>query len=317
MEKKKGYLMVLISGVMWGTIGLFTTALSSLGLSTMQIAFLRLASGTALLGIYMLFSGGKAAFRIDRRGFFWCVLLGIIAEALFNISYTTAVMEAGMALGAVLLYTAPIFVSLMSRVFFKETITRRKLAALGINVAGCALAVTGGSFTSLQISAAGLTAGLAAGFCYGSFTIISTAALKDYDPLTVLFYGMLIGAGILGGVSRAWQIMPLMTEPRIFMTAAGFGLIPTSTAYGLYMLGLSKHLETSRVPVICSVEIITAALIGTAVLGQELSFGKSAGILIILLSIILMNMNPSKNFGNPVSMESFQVKSRIRSDSIR
>jgi len=55
------------------------------------------------------------------------------------------------------------------------------------------------------------------------------------------------------------------------------------------MMGLSRKLETSKVPVICSIEIVAAALIGTTVLGQGMSFGKIAGILIILLSIVLMN----------------------------
>ena len=32
MEKRKGYLMVLAAGIMWGTIGLFTTQLNRYGI---------------------------------------------------------------------------------------------------------------------------------------------------------------------------------------------------------------------------------------------------------------------------------------------
>ena len=289
MEKKKGYLMVLISGIMWGTIGLFTNEFSLYGLSSSVIAFLRLAAGTAILGMMMLLTRGRSVFRMDLKGFFWCALLGIFAEAFFNISYTRAVTEAGMAVAAVLLYTAPIFVSVMSRLFFRETITKNKMAGLGMNVIGCALAVTGSSLTGLQVPVTGLVAGLAAGFFYSTFTIISTAALKEYDPLAVLFYGMLIGTGILGAVCRPFQILPVVMDMKMLFLAAGYGLIPTCAAYALYMLGLSKNLETSRVPVISSVEIVTAALIGTIILGQEMTIGKEVGILIILLSIVIMN----------------------------
>lgn len=313
MEKKKGYLMVLTAGIMWGTIGLFTTELSRYGLSSSLIAFLRLASGTLLLGVVMLITRGKSIFRMDLRGLFWCALLGVFAEALFNISYTCAVTEAGMAVGAVLLYTAPIFVSVMSRLFFRETITKNKLAALGLNVVGCALAVTGGSLAGLQIPVMGLVTGLAAGFFYGTFTIISTAALKDYEPLTVLFYGMLIGAGILGAVSRPWQILPHILDLKVLAVVAGYGLIPTCAAYALYMVGLSKELETSRVPVICSVEIVAAALIGTMILSQEISLGKLAGIFLILLSIVMMNtrVRKPKSMGIPLSAVSSGIRNRI------
>ncbi len=313
MEKKKGYLMVLAAGVMWGTIGLFTTELNRYGLSSSLIAFLRLASGTLLLGAVMFITRGKSVFRMDLRGFFWCALLGVFAEALFNISYTCAVTEAGMAIGAVLLYTAPIFVSIMSRLFFRETITKNKMAALGLNVIGCALAVTGGSLAGLQIPVMGLAAGLAAGFFYGTFTIISTAALKDYEPLTVLFYGMLIGAGILGAVSHPWQTLPQVMDLKVLAVVAGYGLVPTCAAYALYMVGLSKKLETSRVPVICSVEIVAAALIGTIILSQELSWGKIAGILLILLSIVMMNtrIGNSQSIGIACFFSSARIRNRI------
>ncbi len=311
MEKKIGYLMVLIAGIMWGTIGLFTTQLNSYGMSATLIACLRLAAGTLMLGLLMLVTRGRSVFKIDQRGFFWCVLLGIFAEALFNVSYTSAVREAGMAVAAVLLYTAPIFVCAMSRLFFKETLTKKKMAALAANVLGCALAVTGGSLTGLQIPVLGLVAGLFAGFFFATFTIISTAALKDYDPLTVLFYGMLIGTVILGVISKPWRNLPQTADARMLIVVAVFGLIPTCAAYAFYMVGLSKDLETSRVPVISSVEIVTAALIGTVVLGQDITAGKVAGIVIILLSIIMMNLQFRKSMPFSVRRRFPAVKDQV------
>ena len=73
------------------------------------------------------------------------------------------------------------------------------------------------------------------------------------------------------------------------LITGAYALIPTCLAYVVYMVGLSKNLEASRVPVLCSVEIVSASLIGTALLSQEMTFGKLIGILIILLSILMMN----------------------------
>ena len=311
VEKRKGYMMILSAGIMWGTMGLFTNALGEWGLSSSLIAFMRLGTGVILLGILMLITKGPSVFRIDWKGFLWCVLLGVSAQALFNISYIRAISEAGMAVAASLLYTSPIFVCVMSKLFFRERIGRKKLTALLVNVAGCAVAVTGGSFGSLQIPAAGLAAGLAAGFFYGTLTIIGTAALKYHDPLTVLFYGMLTGSLLLGAVSSPWEVLPQKADLNMLLITAGYALVPTCLAYAVYMVGLSKNLEASRVPVLCSVEIVSAALIGTVVLGQEMTAGKLAGILIILFSIVMMNMRFHRCYKGAALLSPGWIRNRI------
>ena len=312
MEKKKGCVMILSAGIMWGTMGIFTNALEGWGLSSSLIAFMRLGTGAILLGLLMLAAKGPSVFRIDRKGFLWCVLLGISTQALFNISYIRAISEAGLAVAASLLYTSPIFVCVMSKLFFRERLGRKKLTALFVNVAGCAVAVTGGSIGSLQIPAAGLAAGLAAGFFYGTLTIIGTAALKNHDPLTVLFYGMLTGAIILGAISSPWEVLPRKADLNMMLVTAAYALVPTCLAYAVYMVGLSKDLEASRVPVLCSVEIISAALIGTAVLGQDMTAGKFIGILIILLSIVMMNVSFHRVNKRVSCRNSGWMKSRVK-----
>ena len=53
--------------------------------------------------------------------------------------YFTGTQAASLAVMAVLLYTAPVFVMLMSIVFFREKLTGAKLTALVLCLAGCVL----------------------------------------------------------------------------------------------------------------------------------------------------------------------------------
>lgn len=48
-EQNKGYLMVFATGVLWGTIGLFSTILSRLGMDSSGVAFYRLLAASILL----------------------------------------------------------------------------------------------------------------------------------------------------------------------------------------------------------------------------------------------------------------------------
>ena len=71
-----------------------------------------------------------------------------------------------------------------------------------------------------------------------------------------------------------------------------FALIPTSLAYVLYYQGLQLIVESSKVPVIASVETVVATLIGIVIYRERLGIFSIIGVLLVLVSILLMN--PSK-----------------------
>ena len=60
-------------------------------------------------------------------------------------------------------------------------------------------------------------------------------------------------------------------------------------AYIVYYGGMSRITETSKVPVIASVETVVAAVIGLVAFGQTLGAVKILGIALVLCSIAVMN----------------------------
>ena len=65
-------------------------------------------------------------FRIRPAGVLSCLLVGLFSQALYNMFYMRTIKESGMAVAAVLLYTSPVFVALMSRIFFRESLGKNK-----------------------------------------------------------------------------------------------------------------------------------------------------------------------------------------------
>ena len=289
-SRKTGYFMVLLAGCLWGTIGLFSTALNSCGVDSETVAFLRLAVGTLVLIPVLLLVGGTKLFKIDAKGLVIAMAFGILGQALFNISYAEAIELIGMSVAAVLLYTSPVFVTIMSAVFFHEKIGYKKTIALVVNIVGCVLTVTGGHFNLSGLSLFGIIAGIASGFFYASMTIISTAGLKKYSPLSILFYGLLFGTLGVAAIGHPWQHLASVWNGPAMLIALGYGIIPTLCSYCFYMRGLQCDLETSKVPVIASVETIVASIIGIFVLHESAEIVKVLGIMVVFTSIIIMSM---------------------------
>lgn len=290
-EQLKGYLMILVTGSLWGTIGLFATLLSNLGMDAGPVAFFRVLSATIMLAIILLVKGrGGSLFRVSRKGLISCMLVGFISQALYNVCYMNAIEQGGMATAAVFLYTSPIYVALLSRLFFREPLTMNKIIAIFINIAGCILTVTGGDFSSVRLSAFGLIMGILAGFTYSLLPVLSRTGADNEDPYTAAFYGQFFGAFLLFFLIRPYNGVGAPFSLQMLLVLIGFGIVPSALAYIVYYNGLKRVTETSRVPVLASVETVVAALIGYVVFGQELSLVTIAGIALVMTSIAIMNI---------------------------
>ncbi|MBP3758216.1 MAG: EamA family transporter, partial [Firmicutes bacterium] len=191
-----GYIMVLCAGVLWGSIGFFVRKLNELGVDTGLTAFMRIFCGWLILIpllLVMSMKTGKNYFRISKKGILQCLIMGIVTQAFFNLSYSGCINSVGVAMGSVLLYTAPIFVSILSRLLFKEEINARKGISLVINLLGCFIMVTGGDLSVLKVSGIGILLGVGAGFFYAMVTILGKFTSDEVDPFTLVFYNFLFG----------------------------------------------------------------------------------------------------------------------------
>lgn len=73
-----------------------------------------------------------------------------------------------------------------------------------------------------------------------------------------------------------------------------FALLPTVIAYLLYYRGIQKIRDSSRVPVLASVECVVAVGIGVLALHETLGAVKLLGIARVLGSVLLMNSGTQK-----------------------
>lgn len=295
-EENKGYLLVLAAGSLWGTIGLFATLLSGFGLSAGPVAFFRLLSATIMLALILLIKGkGTSLFRVSRRGLISCMLVGFVSQALYNVCYMNTIEQSGMATAAVFLYTSPVYVAIISRLFFHEPLTSNKIIAIIINIAGCILTVTGGDFSDMKISGFGIIMGVLAGFTYALLPILSRTGADQENPFTASFYGQAFGALLLFFLIRPWNGLGAPITLPVVLTFIGFGIVPSAMGYIVYYDGISRITETSRIPVLASVETVVAAIIGLVVFGQSLSIAKIAGIALVLISIAVMNRKQAES----------------------
>ena len=128
--------MIIAAAAAWGVIGLFINALRAEGFTLTQIiASTALVTAAAMAVITAVTD--KSNFRINPRDFWMFAGTGIASYTFESYSYYTAIGRIGLGPAAVLLYTSPFFIMLLSRIIWKEKLTARKLTAVPLAVAGC------------------------------------------------------------------------------------------------------------------------------------------------------------------------------------
>jgi drug/metabolite transporter (DMT)-like permease len=284
MHLIKGYILIGMAGCLWGTLGWFEKMLLNLNFPFKLAVFCRLFIGFIFLFVIICLKD-ISLLKINKKALKYTALIGFFSQAIFNLLYIQTIEKTTIATAVVLLYTAPIFLIIMGRIFYNEKFSRAKICALLFCVIGCILTVTGGNFSMLRANIWGITFGVGAGFTYALVTIFSKALIEDVHPLTIILYSFGFGSLFLIPYTHPEVLIHMNFKPMLILMLLGLGLIPTAFSYILYIKGLTMGVEVSKAGIICSMEIVVSVIISSVVFREVILNFKLIGILLVILSI--------------------------------
>ncbi|SCY90895.1 DMT family transporter [Alkaliphilus peptidifermentans] len=291
-SQTRGYCMVALASILWGSMGIIGQMLYQQGLKANHIVFWKLIFGFIIILIYLLITD-KTLLRIDKKGLMYLSLMGLICQASYNYFIFSAIAYTGIATATILLYTSPIFVIIMSRLFYKENITSIKLMALLMCMGGSFLTVTEGALAALKLNPIGIIMGLAAGFTFAITTISTKALVSRYSRWTICLYVFGFGALFAIPISNPLSILEINPGPSTWLGLFLLGLLPTALGYGLYITGISYNIEMSKTGILTTLEIIVAVVAASLIFGDKIWGYKLLGILMVFLSVIIIQIEIS------------------------
>ena len=287
-----GPALIILAGCFWGSMGIFVRRLTGFGFSPIQIVTLRITVA-ALVFCLVLLAKDRSGFRIALRDLPLFLGLGFGSILFFTVCYFSAITIMPLSTAAILLYTSPIWIMLMSALFFREKLNGVKLIALALAFAGCVL-VSGISGEGLTLT--GLLLGLGSGLGYGLYSILGTVALRKYSPYTVTTYTFLFAAAgawlVCGPADMVSKFNAADNVPGLLLFCVLTGLVTAVVPFLAYTLGL-RTVEAGRAGILATVEPLVAALVGIVVFSEPLTLLSGLGIVLILAAVVLLNRNRS------------------------
>lgn len=285
----KNAIYIIIAGTLWGIISVFVNQLKDIGFNSMQVVSIRVFFSALILVLYLLIKDINQL-KIHLKDIPLFIGTGVGSIIFFNYCYFQAIeLIGGASIPALLLYTAPIFVMVLSLILFKEKITKKKLISLIMTFLGLAL-VTGAFSNTNKISAIALLFGLGSGLGYALYSIFGKFLVNKYSAITITTYTFVVATVFSIPFSGIVQKAELIVSPKGIILALSLALISTVLPFLLYTKGLSG-MEAGKASILATVEPFVATIIGVTFFKETMTASKIIGMLMVLLAIVILNVN--------------------------
>jgi drug/metabolite transporter (DMT)-like permease len=210
-----------------------------------------------------------------------------------NASFASALTTGSVVRVLLLFYLAPVWTILAARLFLGEAVTRLRLVALALALAGLAFTLGGPAMLSEPLAAVDLLAlssGLA--FALNNVAIRAGRSLPDAARAVAVFAGCaLISLGFMG-----WHGQPLPAlEPPHWLALAALALawvLPgtLATYYGV------ARLDAGKAAILLLAELVVGVAAAVIVGGEALSPQEAAGGALILAAALIEARTESTGF---------------------
>ncbi len=284
----RGYLLVLLAASQWATIGLFYRILvDQYGLARQTVVAYR-AGLSALILIAGLLLRQPSWLRVRRRDWPFFALFGVVGVAGFYLAYIAAIAAGSVAQAAVLLYTAPFWITLWGTIREHEPLGLGKLLALGLAFIGCTLVAGITDPVHLRSNGLAILWGLGSGLGYAVYSVCSAVATRrGYRPWTVVTYSLGIGGLLLFAVAPFGDTLRILHTPSLWGWLLAVAVLPTLLAPLCFTWGL-QSVPTSNASIVATLEPIIAAGLAALLLAEGLGIAQLLGGACVLAAVIIL-----------------------------
>ena len=277
----KGYGEIITASILWGFAGIL--AKKVIGMSAQSIIFYRVTFAFLILFIIFSISGSMKKIKLgDKRKY---LILFSILQITTMLTFFISIIKASVSVAVLLLYTAPVYITLLSPLLLEEKSTKLGWFALVLSISGILLIVEPVKIEISQYSL-GIIAGILSGISYAFQIMTSKYISTTYSGYSQAFWSFLIAMLILLPAG----IVPLDLVSRNLSYLLLLAIFPTILAVSLYFNGL-KYLKASSASILGLIEPLSAVILAILILNEKISIPIILGGALILAGAAIVTKN--------------------------
>lgn len=283
------HLELLIACIIYGTVGIYMQWLGDMSVGS--IIFYRVLFGLSAILFYLAVTGNLGQLALKKKKNY-LLLLGILyVSQMF--SYYSAIRYLGASSAVLLLYTDPIYLTILAPLLLGEKNTGKTILALFLGLIGVFYVTRPeGGFEQLDFGSSylkGVLLGLTGGL-FSSGVIISVRYLRDeYNGLTQLFWQSVISLFFLSPFAVSVPRDVLAANLPVLVL---FGVLITGIGAVFYIRGVTG-VSAITGSILTLLEPVSCIFFDYTVLGNPIHSGMLTGCIFILAAAIVISLDDS------------------------
>lgn len=284
-----GIILTLLGATLWGVSG---TSVQFIGnFRNMNLEWLltmRLITAGLLTVLYGWIRQGNAVFNVFRnwRDTLGLVIFGVFGMALCQYTYFRSIVIAGAGIATVLQYLAPSMIIIYLLVRYGKRPSTGEIISVILALVGtiCLMGNNGFSFESFRSDV--LFWGLLSAVGVAVYSVSPVRLLATYGTIPIVGFGMLLS----GLVAAALFQQPHSYATWDVWTVVGcFNVVflGTIVSFNAYLEGV-KRIGAVSGSILSSIEPISAAFFGWALLGNQFNWVGILGMAMIIATVIII-----------------------------
>ena len=284
-----GIILTLLGATLWGVSG---TSVQFIGnFRNMNLEWLltmRLITAGLLTVLYGWIRQGNAIFNVFRnwRDTLGLMIFGVFGMALCQYTYFRSIVIAGAGIATVLQYLAPSMIIIYLLVRYGKRPSTGEIISVILALAGtiCLMGNNGFSFESFRSDV--LFWGLLSAVGVAVYSVSPVRLLATYGTIPIVGFGMLLS----GLVAAALFQQPHSYATWDVWTVVGcFNVVflGTIVSFNAYLEGV-KRIGAVSGSILSSIEPISAAFFGWALLGNQFNWVGILGMAMIIATVIII-----------------------------
>ncbi len=282
-------LMLIVSMAIFGTIGLFRR---NIDISSGELAFYRAVLATGFIGLFLLVTKSAIPFPKIKKQLPLLILSGVAMAfnwiLLFEAYNYTTVSAATLSY-----YFAPVLVTLLCPVLFKEKMTIKQWICFVMSTVGIVLITGIGSSDSGSNHFKGILFGLGAACLYAT-VILLNKFIKGVDGIHRTFLQFVAAsASLLPYVLFTDGINIARLDGKGLLLLLVVGLVHTGITYCMYFSSL-KELPGQKAAILSYIDPLVAVICSVVILREEMTAPQIIGGVLILGFTLWNEITPRK-----------------------
>lgn len=312
MEKESIFVhsTVLLAGLSFSTVPIFSAILRDSNVSSMEQSFIRLFIGS-LAGIIFVIIYRNTRNSIFQKSIILNVQKTYIVQGMLlalSLNCYLASIALGTPVGeaALLCQTHPIVTFILASIILKEIITGKKIISLLFAISGIILLTQPWQWSSFLHSFIGVFLAALSGISYGVYIIIGRFSVSTRKTIpSALSIGWVLIWGFFMWLPLFFIIQMIPLSPIIisfdfltffifenFLFGLLLGTIGNIIPFGLIML-TSSRIESTKASILLLIEPLGAIVLGNIILNESITIWYILGGLLLLVAIVIISLETS------------------------